>query len=158
MCALARLDLDSAQQAVQSMSEHVKNETMSQFLLFKLAIRTNNVELAQASLGNVGANSKEDPNLLYACVLDAQKAGYKEVAVSALELVLDRNSQQVSTIVHQPALLRCIIRVIISMLPTEDLSQQTETAAIIDQLCRLFHLGKTEAKCIMVERVMLKCL
>ena len=142
MCALARLDNDGAYQAVAMMSEQAKAETLTQFLIFKLAIRTEDLDLAQQCLANVDKVSNESSGVLYACVLDAQKAGCKKLTVAALQLVLSKSREEASTQVHQPALLRCIIRIIVSTLETEQPNESAEMDASAEQICGLFNLGE----------------
>jgi hypothetical protein len=122
-----------------AMSEVAKSEPMTQFLMYKIAVRSRETELAAECLEKVYESSSKEPNLLYACVLDAQQAGDKDLAIAAMQLVLEKHQQSTPTTIHLPALLRCTIRLTKSQLeaknnPTLD----SDTSLIVDRLCKLF--------------------
>jgi hypothetical protein len=54
--------------------------------------------------------SLKDATLLYACVLEAQKAGNKRQAIIALGKVLDKYEFNAPAGIHLPALLRYNIK------------------------------------------------
>lgn len=56
-------------------------------------------------------------NLLYACVLEAQRSGDKRQASIALQEVLAKYKYSAPAGVHLPALLRCTAKLLISQLP-----------------------------------------
>lgn len=70
------------------MPEASKNEPMTRFLMYKVAIRSEDTDLAAECLRVISSSSK-DPTLLYACVLDAQQIGNRHLALAALQLVLE---------------------------------------------------------------------
>lgn len=61
---------------------------------------------AAECLDAVCQSSAKDVTLLYACVMEAQSAGNKRQAISALERVLDKYDYAAPTGIHLPALLR----------------------------------------------------
>jgi hypothetical protein len=111
--------------------------------MYKIAIRAGEAQLASKCLEVVHNASSEDSNLLYACVLDAQLVGDKDLAVAALQLVLEKYQYNAPSTIHLPALLRCIIRLIISQLESTSVSTpRSDVDAIIDRLCKLFEVGE----------------
>lgn len=115
--------------------------------MYKIAIRAGEAQLASKCLEVVHNASSEDPNLLYACVLDAQQVGDKDLALTALQLVLEKYQYNAPSAIHLPALLRCIIRLITSQLESQSVSApRCDVDAIIERLCKLFEVGKLSSR------------
>lgn len=111
--------------------------------MYKIAIRAGEAQLASKCLEVVHNASSEDSNLLYACVLDAQQVGDKDLALAALQLVLEKCQHNAPSTIHLPALLRCIIRLIISQLESKSPSAPgSDVDDLIDRLCKLFEVGE----------------
>jgi len=112
--------------------------------MYKIAIRNGEVELASECLEVVHQASSKDPSLLYACVLDAQEVGNKDMAIAALQLLLKKNQFNPPTTIHIPALLRCTIRLMITQLESKGASRtEHDTDYTVTQLCKLFEGGET---------------
>lgn len=62
--------------------------------------------VAAECLDLVCRSSAKDATLLYACVMEAQSAGDKRQAISALERVLEKYDYSAPAGIHLPALLR----------------------------------------------------
>jgi hypothetical protein len=138
-CALSRHDIRGAQEIFGEMSDVAKNDPMTRFLMYKIAVRGGEAELAAECLEKVYESSPKEPNLLYACVLDAQQAGDKDLAVAAMQLVLERHQQSHATSIHLPALLRCTIRLTKSQLEAKSNPKlDSDSNIIVDRLCKLF--------------------
>lgn len=123
------------------MPDAVRDAPMTRFLMFKIAIRSEETDLAAECLNKVFDGSKKDPALLYACVLDAQTVGDKTHTLAALQLVLKQNNYAAPEGVHLPALLRCTIRLMVAQLENE-LAAGVDVEIAVDQLCKLFEGGK----------------
>ncbi|RAL61514.1 hypothetical protein DID88_009553 [Monilinia fructigena] len=117
LCALGRDDIDCARNVFCSMSDAAKEEPLTRFLMYKIAIRSGDVELAAECLEKVTLCS-QDPTLLFACVLDAQKAGNKTNVLDALWMVT-------------------IIILLLSVIEGEETSIN-KSGENIEKLCRLF--------------------
>jgi hypothetical protein len=125
------------------MSNAAKDDALTRFLMYKIAIRNGEVDLAAESLERVYQSSNQDPNLLYACVLDAQQAGDKKMATEALQLILQKHGYNAPPSIHMPALLRCTIRLLISERDTLDSQKNVEDKRkTAEQLCKLFEGGE----------------
>lgn len=114
---------------------------MTRFLMFKIAIRTNELELASACLEKIYKAEKDDCTVLYACVLDAQQVGDRTLTIAALQLVFQEYEYSVPSSVNFPALLRCMIRLILSQLESVESEKDIDVPSVVDQLCKLFEGG-----------------
>jgi hypothetical protein len=125
------------------MSELAKNEPLTRFLMYKIAVRCEEVEFASECLLIISSASQKDPTLLYACVLDAQQVGDKPQTLAALQLVLEKFGYGAPSSIHLPSLLRLTIGLTVAMIDkskvTEGSSEADET---VEKLCRLFEGGK----------------
>ncbi|RFU28018.1 hypothetical protein B7463_g8334, partial [Scytalidium lignicola] len=131
LCALARQDIRSARGIFDSMSDTAKEEPMTRFLMYKIAIRCGDIDLASECLEKVSVVSTKDSNLLYACVLDAQQVGNRDQAVKALQLVLEKHNYGAPSEVHLPSLLRVTIGLMASRfeaVESKDTSEYVEDA------------------------------
>lgn len=132
--ALARDDLDAARQIYFSMPKNMQDESLTRYLCFKLALRSKDVDFATESLRLIVKSADRTPNLLFACVLDAQQSDLRQMATSALLSVLDRRSPGI----HLPSLLRCTVRLLISEVEAR--------ARSLDEIMReVGHVFKTAA-------------
>ncbi|ESZ92874.1 hypothetical protein SBOR_6737 [Sclerotinia borealis F-4128] len=136
LCALGRGDINSAHEVFGSMSDMAKEEPLTRFLMYKIAIRSQEVELAAECLEKI-ASCSEDSTLLFACVLDAKKAGNKNNVLEALWLVLDKYEYGTQENLHLPSIIRTIIILLISVIESEE-SPATDHKEGIGRLCKLF--------------------
>ncbi|TVY49609.1 hypothetical protein LOCC1_G000373 [Lachnellula occidentalis] len=147
LCAFARKDISSAREIFGSMSAVAQNEPMTRFLMYKIALRSGDHELAADSLHIISSSSKEDPNLLYACCLDAREVGNKATMLAALQLVLEKYDYGAPKIIHLPSLLRITIGLTESLLEeSKDAEVSVEADAIIEKLCKLFEGAVTSMR------------
>jgi hypothetical protein len=142
LCAIATQDFGNARDIFGSMSDMAKNEPMTRFLMYKVAIRCNELTFASECLQVVGSPSTKDATLLYACVLDAQQVGNRLQAVAALQLVLDKHSDVPVGMVHLPSLLRVTIKLTSSLLDDTKPSEDASSLGIVERLCKLFEDSK----------------
>lgn len=127
-----------------SMSEIAKNEPMTRFLMYKIAIQCNLPEVASESLQIINSSSSADPTLLYACCLYSMEGQNKVQTLAALQLVLEKCNFGPSTFVHLPSLVRVTIAITFTLL--YDTSQQkapnhAEVEQLTEKLCKLFEGG-----------------
>jgi len=121
-CALSRQDYAAAREAFNKMSDTGRDEPVTRYLMYKVGLQSGDMDLgrnpAPKSVGCtltttatecidfVCRSSAKDATLLYACVMEAQSAGDKRQAISALERVLDKYDYSAPAGIHLPALLR----------------------------------------------------
>ncbi|KAM3081866.1 Transcription factor [Clarireedia jacksonii] len=139
LCALGRGDVGSARDVFGSMSSTAKEEPLTRFLMYKIAIRSEEVEFAAECLEKVAISQGKDPTLLYACVLDAQQAGNRTHVLNALRLVLEKCGYNLPGNVHLPSLLRTTIVLLAGVIEgaktKEEFSKHGES---VERLCQLF--------------------
>lgn len=123
------------------MSQDVQNQPMTMYLAYKLAIRTEDAEMASKCIEMVGKTASKSNKFLYACCLDAQQSGGKLCTLKALRLLADKYDFQRDQDIHFPALLRSIIRVQVSLLGPDE-KVDIDPLIIIDDICRTFEAGK----------------
>lgn len=147
ICCLARHNISGAQDAFGIMSEASKNEPMTRFLMYKVAIRSEDSDLAAECLQAISSSSK-DPTLLYACVLDSQQVGNRSLALAALQRVLENHATFKSQgagssgAVHLPSLLRITISLTSAVLDRSKHPEGSpEAEANVEKLCKLFEGG-----------------
>lgn len=139
--ALARNDFTDARDILGQIPESAKEDPLTQFLMFKIALRTEEPELGVTCLEKVYKSTSKDATILYACVLDAQQGGQKMITIAALQMVLQKYEYNAPVGIHMAALLRCTIRLILSEVGTDKPRDILERSSMIDQLCNLFEGG-----------------
>ncbi|OCK77725.1 SPO22-domain-containing protein [Lepidopterella palustris CBS 459.81] len=142
LCALSRQEWSAARDIFFQMSDSGKAEAMTRYLMYKVSLRSGHADLAGECLDAVCHKSSKDATLLYACVLEAQKAGDRRQAIAALRKVLEKYGCSVPAGIHLPALLRCTTRLLVSELVTEGKLNQD----IAEELCKVFEGAATQAK------------
>jgi hypothetical protein len=142
LCALSRNDVSTATSIVHNMTESAKQEPMTIYLLFKLALQSDDNALASECLDLLRNESSSDPRFLYACCLAAQSAQHKMGTIIALKSLIAQHDFTAPSPVHLPALLRSVIRLEATLLDeTENTAKENGTP--IEDVCNLFELGRS---------------
>jgi len=124
------------------MSEMAKDEPMTRFLMYKVAMRSDELDFAADCLKVISSSATDDPTLLYACVLDAQHLGNKRQALLALQLVLEKQDYGAPSTINLPSLLRVTVQFSVSVLEeTMEAKDNHEVESIVERLCKLFEGG-----------------
>lgn len=142
LCALARKDVSSAREIFNSMSDSARNEPMSRFLMYKISIRSGDIELASECLQFISGTATKDLTLLYGCVLDSQQIGDKAHTLAALQFILEKSEYGGQPAVHLPSLLRLTIGLMVGLVDELPRHGNTESLATIEKLCTVFEKGK----------------
>lgn len=121
------------------MLPQTQQDPMTQYLMFKLAIGSGDQDLASQCLEGVCNASGHD--LLYACILDSCRLDAKPCAVRSLKKLIAQYDLKASAAVHQPALLRCTVRLLYILLEEE--TSREEQRAITRDLCEVFDQSKS---------------
>ncbi|CCF34294.1 hypothetical protein CH063_06320, partial [Colletotrichum higginsianum] len=140
LCALGRNDTERARQALHDMSEAAQNEPMTRYLMYKVALRSADRELATECLERVGTAAGNEPDFLYACVLEAQQAGDRMCAMQAMKQLVNKFEFSETSPVHLPALLRCNIRLAVSVMESEKDAARQKT--VVEEIIVLFEGGE----------------
>lgn len=142
LCAIGKSDSAKALELYSQMSTTNKMDPSTQYLLYKVALRSHDAELAAESLESVFNASTQDATLLYACVLEAQQRGDQAQSIASLQRVLEKYNYNSPQEVHLPALLRCTARLLIREVD----NPETQVRDGIDAVCRLFEGAAVCAK------------
>ncbi|KAK6396127.1 hypothetical protein LTR65_010237 [Meristemomyces frigidus] len=138
MTALTRHDIEAAREAFFGMPQATRDEDMSRYLAFKIALRSSDHEFATESLQVITKHADRDPTFLYACVLEAQQSDHRHLAVAALQGLLDKQPPGV----HLPSLLRCTARLLIGELDAKERSLDE----MMDEVVLLFERAGADVK------------
>jgi hypothetical protein len=139
LAALQRNELDTAREAFHQLPMSTQNEGMTRYLAYKLALKSNDVQLAKECLSVLTKHADKDERYLYACVLDAQQSSDRKMTVAAFQALVDQppNSAQL------PALLRCTARMLMEEL--DNLTDKT-LEEVTTELIRLFETAAANIK------------
>ncbi len=143
--ALQRHDISDVHNLIADIPESAREDPNTQFLLFKVALRTDQSGLAVQALDKVYTHAKKDATLLYACVLDAQQNGDRQITMKSLQMVLEKYEYSAPDGVHLPALLRCTIRLVLAQVDANDVPEE-QKPALVEELCRLFDGAASKAQ------------
>jgi len=138
-----RNQFENAKQLYLAMPEPIQGEPMTRYLMFKVAIRNDDRELASdclATLSNPGLRCHE---FLYACILDAQSVGSRYFAAEAMKSLVENHNFGSASPVHLPALIRCTIRLLVLGLDPES-GREVVSGEAADGICRMFEAGKLD--------------
>lgn len=137
LCGLERNDCSKAKEMFLALDESARNEPMTRYLMYRVALQTADTELAAECLAAIARAPSKDPKLLYAYMLAAQRAGDRMRAYQAMKVLVERDD---SDQVHRPALLRSTIRCISGILDTKD-GTSAHDADLVEDICRSFETG-----------------
>ncbi|KAK2802668.1 hypothetical protein FQN50_007276 [Emmonsiellopsis sp. PD_5] len=141
LCALEKNDTAKARQAFNEMPESSRSDSLTQYLMYRVALIEEDLELARDCLAALYNQGKGSETYILACVAEAQYIGNKYQAALVLQLLLDKVDKKELDGVYLPALLRCTARLLIAELSTN----QSKEAEIISQICDVFGIASTQA-------------
>ncbi|QBZ60950.1 hypothetical protein PoMZ_07895 [Pyricularia oryzae] len=136
LCHISLNEPEAAMSVYHSMSENSQTDKKTSYIMFKVAIRNSDPELAVQCL-EIMSNASDSEELIYACVLDAQKSGNNAYVIEALRKLIQVRKIRPNGPVHLPALLRCTIR-FLQKLMDDNGSPADSTAATVDHLVTAF--------------------
>ena len=142
LCALSQAEHTKCREVYNEMSSATQNEPISLYILYKLALKTQNLETATECLDSICEASVKDATILYACVLEAQKTGDQAQTLVALQKVLKKHEYSAPEGVHLPALLRCTARLLIKQIEKES----SPSSFLLEDICQLFEGAANQAK------------
>ncbi|KAF3765502.1 hypothetical protein M406DRAFT_67943 [Cryphonectria parasitica EP155] len=117
-----------------SMPQETQKEPMTQYLLYRVAIRSGYIEMASQCLNNV-AESDIGFEFLYACVADSQRVGEKVTIVQAMKKLAETYDYERPERVHLPALRRCTIMLLHGLLGSDE---KVDKDGVVMDLCSMF--------------------
>lgn len=138
LCALARNDYDFAKATYFEMAPDIQRDAMTQYLMYRVTIRSGDAEMASQCLENVAASSSISMELLYACVADSQRVGDKFTVIEAMKKLAEVHDYEHPGQLHLPALFRCNIMLLHGLLT----DKEADRASVIADLCSMFDAGR----------------
>ncbi|KAK5656256.1 hypothetical protein OQA88_5018 [Cercophora sp. LCS_1] len=133
LCELSRNSNDAAATVIQNMSPTSLKEPMTAYLAFKLAVRTDDRELAERCLRTI-ALAPDHVDYLGACIAEAHRVGDIFSAIAALKK-LERNFEyKEPNSINLPALFRCTIRLLGTLIGREDVDEDK----FVETMCEEF--------------------
>lgn len=115
LCCIENGDVDAAKAVYVGMPESSRDEPITKYLLFKLSIKADDLEMASDCLRGITISS-ERMRLLHACVLHARHEKAPQFMVQAMKRLADAINHDPSSQVHAPALFRCTILMLRDMI------------------------------------------
>lgn len=119
------------------MAPETQQDPITQYLMYRVTIRSGDVELASECLESVAAASDTGMELLYACVAESQRVGHKVLAIKAMEKLIEVHKYTQPDQVHLPALFRCTIMLLHGRLSDQEVNRNE----VIVDLCKVFDKG-----------------
>lgn len=111
---------------------------MTQYLMYRVTIRSGDTELASDCLESIAAASDTRMELLYACVAESRRVGHKILAIEAMKKLIVTHEYERPGQVHLPALLRCTIKLLHGLLSDQEADKDRVTV----DLCNVFDEGE----------------
>ncbi|TLD16873.1 uncharacterized protein PgNI_00812 [Pyricularia grisea] len=130
LCNTSLNEPEAAMSIYHSMSEHSQTDKKTSYVMFKVAIRNLDLELAVQCL-EIMSSTNDSEDLIYACVLDAQKSGENTFVIEALRKLVQVRKIRPNGPVHLPALIRCTIRFLQKLIGKNGLSVDTIKATVV---------------------------
>ncbi|KAI1936792.1 sporulation-specific protein 22 [Ophidiomyces ophidiicola] len=134
LCALESKATDTARRLFSGLSEACKSEILTRYLMYRVALQDEDLDLAQDCLDIICKSDTEKSTYLLACIAEALHHGAERQAVIVIQRLLDKLDGKQLPDVHFPALLRCTGRLLISELYKDD----PHKVVLEDQICRIF--------------------
>ena len=142
ICALSQAESVKAREVYNQMSPTSQKEPATLYLLYKIAIRCQDIDMATECLDSICKATTKDATILYACVLEAQKTGDHGQSIAALQRVLQKYNYGAPDGVHLPALLRCTAR----LLMKQNDKERSPSVEVLENICQLFEGAATQAR------------
>jgi len=133
------------------MAAETRDSPLTMYLVYKIATRSGDFELASDCLSRV-SSAGDSQKYLYACVIDAYKSENKLCAVEAMKKLIDSYGHHTPKQAHIPALFRCTIRLLHRLLD-EGAGQESENLVqwqIVEDLCKIFDTGESSTNLVAV--------
>lgn len=140
LSTLAKGDTATARESYYQMSEVGQKAISTNYLMYKVALRSEDNELASQSLKAVFDASSGDATHLFACLLEAQQSGNRRHAIDVLLKLVESGHHGPHRDVYLPAIFRCAAQ----LLMTEMSDNVTSLGKIMPELCKLYEAAAAQ--------------
>lgn len=143
---MSQNNYEKAKAVFLEMKEPIRAEVLTQYLMFKVAVRSGDEDLGEICLRTLSSPATKTLDFLYACILDAQQVGDRQFVTAAMKSLVERYDFAQTDMVNLPALLRCTLRLLCPMLSSSTAANPTDKAAIdessvVEDICHMFESG-----------------
>ncbi|KEY69696.1 hypothetical protein S7711_03182 [Stachybotrys chartarum IBT 7711] len=142
LCALGTNSSDAARAAFENMPASARDDTLTRYLMFKVALQSWDHELGCECVGFLSKSAvvERSQDILYACVREAQQAGDKLCTLAALKAVVSTWDSGQPPTTNLPSLFRCAIRLIhlIEDNQEDDAGRVIRERDFVEDTCVLF--------------------
>ncbi|EGC46539.1 conserved hypothetical protein [Histoplasma capsulatum var. duboisii H88] len=142
LCALGKMNTSKARQLFDDMPEASRSESLTQYLLYKVALLDKDTQLAMECLETLSKQGAGSEKYILACLAETRHIEDKYQEVIALRILLDILDKKSLDGIHLPALLRHTIRLLVSEVSSSDQSIQLE---VIEHTCNVFEIASAKA-------------
>ncbi|GAB7337066.1 hypothetical protein MBLNU457_g2471t3 [Dothideomycetes sp. NU457] len=140
--SLSQNDPAAAREAFFQMPESGKDAISTRYLMYRVGLYSQDEELTMSSLDKIVQTTDKDATYLYACVLEAQKAGDRKHTVVVLQKVLQKFNYATPPGIYLPALLRSTALMMMKELE----SDESAIDGALTELCRIFEAAVLQEK------------
>ncbi|KAK9483127.1 meiosis protein SPO22/ZIP4 like-domain-containing protein [Lipomyces starkeyi] len=120
---------------------------LTQYILYNTALATFDDALAQNCLSKISTSPTADARMMCACAMEAQQKDNKPITLAAMKFIVQKLQDKDNAIprqeIHMPALLRCVIRLMVLEI---EKTVPNKAVTEIDQLCQYFENAHALAK------------
>lgn len=146
LCALGLNDSEKARAVFARLPDAAQKDPLTRFLMFKVSLLDWDHQLGCQSiefLGRATDDGKDNQELLYACVREAQEVGDEVCTLSALKATVENWKPGKASAGSIPSMIRCSIRLIVTIENRQRASKgDGSTESSIEDLCTMFERGK----------------
>jgi hypothetical protein len=115
LCCIENGDIETAKAVYVTIPEASRDEPITKYILFKLSIRADDLEMATDCLRGITI-SADKMKVLHACILHARHEKAPQFIVQAMKRLADAINHDPSNQVHAPALFRYTILMLRDMI------------------------------------------
>ena len=140
-CCIENNDLDTAKSTYVDMSELTRDEPMTKYLIYKLSIKADDLDMATECLRGISV-SADKLKILYSCILHARHEKAPRFMVQAMKRLADAMNHDPSSQVHAPALFRCTILLLRDMIDDAGNNEPHKDGQAVQDLVDVFDGGR----------------
>ncbi|KAL2372377.1 hypothetical protein RJZ57_003160 [Blastomyces gilchristii] len=132
------MDGSKARQLFNDMPEASRSESLTQYLLYRVALLDKDSELARGCLETLSKQGAGSENYVLACLAETRQTDDKYQEAIALRILLDMLDKKSLDGIHLPALLRYTIRLLVAEVSSK---YQPVRLEVIENTCNVFEIG-----------------
>ncbi|EQL38157.1 hypothetical protein BDFG_00534 [Blastomyces dermatitidis ATCC 26199] len=141
LCALGKMDGSKARQLFNDMPEASRSESLTQYLLYRVALLDKDSELARGCLETLSKQGAGSENYVLACLAETRQTDDKYQEAIALRILLDMLDKKSLDGIHLPALLRYTIRLLVAEVSSK---YQPVRLEVIENTCNVFEIASAK--------------